>query len=90
MSLDLLSFGRMAGLPMRDANLLGILMNCRGLLVLVVGLVGLQAMVISPVLNVAVVAMALITTAMTGPLFDRFSRDQGTPAPTSEKPVVSA
>ena len=30
--------------------------------------------VISPVMNVAAVTMALITTAMTGPLFDRFNR----------------
>ena len=49
-------------------------MNCRGLLPLVVGLVGLQGQVISPVMNVAAVTMALITTAMTGPLFDRFNR----------------
>ncbi len=69
--------GRMSGLTWNEGNLLGILMNCRGLLPLVVGLVGLQAGVISPIMNVAAVTMALITTGMTGPLFDRFNR----PAP---------
>lgn len=68
------ALGKVAGLSGRDSNLLGILMNCRGLLPLVVGLVGLQGQVISPVMNVAAVTMALITTAMTGPLFDRFNR----------------
>lgn len=75
--------GKAAGLPWRESNLLGILMNCRGLLPLVVGLVGLQTEVISPVMNVVGVSMALITTAMTGPLFDRFNK----PAPTSQPPA---
>ncbi len=69
--------GRASGLEWRESNLLGILLNCRGLLPLVVGLVGLQAGVISPIMNVAAVVMALVTTSMTGPLFDRFN----TPAP---------
>ncbi len=69
--------GKVAGLSWQESNLLGILMNCRGLLPLVVGLVGLQAGVISPIMNVAAVTMALITTAMTGPLFDKFN----TPVP---------
>jgi Kef-type K+ transport system membrane component KefB len=72
--------GKAAGLSWQESNLLGILMNCRGLLPLVVGLVGLQAGVISPAMNVAAVTMALVTTAMTGPLFDRFNK------PTSTEP----
>jgi Kef-type K+ transport system membrane component KefB len=76
--------GRAAGLSWRDSNLLGILMNCRGLLPLVVGLVGLQSGVISPVMNVVGVTMALITTAMTGPLFDRFNKSEPTAKPTAE------
>lgn len=71
--------GRAAGLSWQEGNLLGILMNCRGLLPLVVGLVGLQAGVISPIMNVAAVTMALITTSMTGPLFDRFSTAEREP-----------
>lgn len=65
--------GRLAGLSWHEGNLLGILMNCRGLLPLVVGLVGLQAGIITPAMNVAAVVMALVTTAMTGPVFDRFN-----------------
>lgn len=72
--------GRATGLSGSDANLLGVLMNCRGLLPLVVGLVGLNAEVISPTMNVAAVTMALITTGMTGPLFDRFNRSAPEPA----------
>lgn len=76
--------GRAAGLTGKEANLLGILMNCRGLLPLVVGLVGLQGGVISPVMNVVAITMALVTTAMTGPLFDAFNR-RGTAAPEAEE-----
>lgn len=66
--------GRAGGLAWRDANVLGILMNCRGLLVLVIGLVGVQNGVITPLMQVGAVLMALITTMMTGPLFDRYGR----------------
>jgi Kef-type K+ transport system membrane component KefB len=47
-------------------------MNCRGLLVLVVTLAAADARIITPQMQVGGVLMALITTAMTGPLFDRF------------------
>jgi Kef-type K+ transport system membrane component KefB len=74
-------FGKVGGLKWPEANAIGILMNCRGLLVLVVGIVALQAEVITPVMHVAGVLMALITTAMTGPLFDMVSKKFDTPAP---------
>jgi Kef-type K+ transport system membrane component KefB len=64
--------GRLGGLSWSESNGLGILMNCRGLMVLVVALVALTAGVISPQLQTGAVVMALITTAMTGPLVDRF------------------
>jgi Kef-type K+ transport system membrane component KefB len=63
---------RAGGLSWAESNVLGVLMNCRGLLVLVVALEGVQAGVITGVAQLAAVLMALITTAMTGPLFDRF------------------
>lgn len=66
--------GRASGLSWHEANVLGVLMNCRGLLVLVIGLVGVQNGVITPVMHLGAVLMALMTTAMTGPLFDHFSR----------------
>jgi Kef-type K+ transport system membrane component KefB len=63
---------RLGGSTWAEGNVLGVLMNCRGLLVLVVALIGVQQGVITPVLQLGAVLMALITTAMTGPLFDRF------------------
>jgi Kef-type K+ transport system membrane component KefB len=65
-------FARLGGLSWAEGNAIGVLMNCRGLLVLVVALIGLNQGVISPQLQVGGVLMALITTAMTGPLIDRF------------------
>jgi Kef-type K+ transport system membrane component KefB len=67
-------FARLGGLTWAEGNVLGILMNCRGLLVLVVAIVGVSGGVITPVLQLGAVLIALITTAMTGPLFDRASR----------------
>jgi Kef-type K+ transport system membrane component KefB len=62
---------RLVGLPSHEANALGILMNCRGLLVLVVGLAAFEAGVITPQMQVGSVLVALVTTGMTGPLFSR-------------------
>lgn len=67
-------FGRLAGLTWSDSNLLGILVNCRGLLPLVVAIIGIDQGVISPVFQVTAVVMALVTTAMTGPAFDAFNK----------------
>ena len=60
--------GRMVGMPGRFAAQLGILMNTRGLMELVVLNVGLDLGVISPTLFTMMVIMALVTTAMTTPL----------------------
>jgi Kef-type K+ transport system membrane component KefB len=65
-------FARLGGLTWAEGNVLGILMNCRGLLVLVVALIAFQQNVISAPMQVAGVLMALVTTMMTGPLFDAF------------------
>lgn len=64
---------RIGGLSWAEGNVIGVLMNCRGLLVLVVALIALQDGVITGGLQVAAVLMALVTTMMTGPLFDRFA-----------------
>ena len=66
--------GRLAGLTWAESNVVGSLMNCRGLLVLVVGLIGVNAGVITGPMQVGGVLMALVTTAMTGPLVDRAVR----------------
>jgi Kef-type K+ transport system membrane component KefB len=63
--------GRMTGLPWRDAAALGILMNTRGLMELIVLNVGLDLKVISPRLFAMLVIMAVVTTFMTTPILDR-------------------
>lgn len=59
---------RSTGLPWREAGAVGILMNTRGLMQLVVLNVGLDIGVISPPLFAMLVLMALVTTFMTTPL----------------------
>lgn len=63
---------RAAGMTWQEGNTLGVLMNCRGLLILVVALIAFNQGVISAQLQTGAVLMALITTMMTGPLFDRY------------------
>ncbi len=62
--------GRAVGLDNRDAGAIGVLLNCRGLLILVVGLIGLQKMVITQEMMVVFALGAIVTTMMTGPLMD--------------------
>ncbi len=59
---------RVAGLPPRDSATIGILMNTRGLMELVVLNLGLDLHVISPALFAMLVIMALITTFATSPV----------------------
>lgn len=59
---------RFAGTPWRDAAALGILMNTRGLMELVILNIGLDIGVISTGLFSMMVLMALVTTFMTTPL----------------------
>lgn len=72
---------RMGSLTWQEGATLGALMNCRGLLVLVVALAGVQANVIGPKMQIGGVLMALVTTMMTGPLFDTLNRP---PSPALE------
>lgn len=60
--------GRIGGLPWRESLALGVLMNTRGLMELVILTVGLDIGVISPTLFAMMVLMALVTTFMTTPL----------------------
>lgn len=59
---------RITGLPWREASAIGILMNTRGLMELIVLNVGLDLGVISPKLFAMMVIMALVTTFVTTPL----------------------
>jgi Kef-type K+ transport system membrane component KefB len=62
--------GRLAGMPWRFAAQLGALMNTRGLMELIVLGVGLDAGIITPTVYTMMVIMAIVTTAMTGPMLD--------------------
>jgi Kef-type K+ transport system membrane component KefB len=58
---------RYSGESWRDASILGMLMNTRGLMELIVLNIGLDLGVISPTLFAMMVIMALITTMITAP-----------------------
>jgi Kef-type K+ transport system membrane component KefB len=59
---------RLAGFDWRDSLATGSLMNARGLMELIVLKVGLDAGIIGPALFTMLLAMAILTTLMTGPL----------------------
>ena len=59
---------RWTGLPWRDSVALGALMNTRGLMELIALNVGYDLGILSPEIFAMMVLMALVTTAMTGPL----------------------
>ena len=61
---------RASGMGTRQAWTIGILMNTRGLMELVLLNIGLDIGVISPTLFTMMVMMALITTFMTAPLLE--------------------
>ena len=60
--------GRWTGMNWRDAAAIGVLMNTRGLMELIVLNVGLDLGVISPTLFAMLVLMALATTFATAPI----------------------
>jgi Kef-type K+ transport system membrane component KefB len=59
---------RLCGLTWRQAGIVGVLMNARGLVELVLLRIGFTAGLVSPRLFTELVATAIITTALTGPL----------------------
>ncbi len=95
---------RLTGLGWRDASALGILMNTRGLVELIVLNIGFDFGVITPVLFAMLVLMALVTTLATTPILHliglrelageapasaRESR-AGAPHSTGTRPVLAA
>lgn len=60
--------GRWMGMSHREANALGILMNARGLVELVILNIGFELGILSPTVFSMMVIMALVTTFMTAPL----------------------
>jgi Kef-type K+ transport system membrane component KefB len=65
---------RLTGMSWQNSLVLGALMNTRGLMELIVLNVGYDLGVISAEIFTALVLMALVTTAMTGPLVGLLSR----------------
>jgi Kef-type K+ transport system membrane component KefB len=64
---------RLKGMPLREACQLGLMMNTRGLVELIVLNVGLDSGILSPPLFSMMVCMALVTTFMATPLMDWFA-----------------
>ena len=67
---------RFVGLDWRTSSALGILMNTRGLMELIVLNIGLSLGVISPKLFAMMVMMALVTTVTTTPILKRLLSEQ--------------
>jgi Kef-type K+ transport system membrane component KefB len=65
---------RIAGLGWREGSALGVLMNTRGLMELIVLNIGLELHVISPTLFAMLVIMALVTTFATTPILHLITR----------------
>lgn len=83
--------GMLVGLPSRFAARLGILMNTRGLMELVVLNIGLDLGVLSPRLFTMMIIMAIVTTAMTGPLLDVVTeRSPASSSPAARPPQAVA
>lgn len=63
---------RLAGETWRDASAIGVLMNARGLMELIILNIGLQHGVITPTLYTVMVLMAIVTTVMASPIFAKW------------------
>jgi Kef-type K+ transport system membrane component KefB len=68
---------RLTGMGWRDAAALGVLMNTRGLMELIVLNIGYELHVISPKLYTMMVLMALATTFATTPILQRLRQARG-------------
>jgi Kef-type K+ transport system membrane component KefB len=77
---------RWSGSSWHDAFVLGALMNTRGLMELVALNVGYDLGILSPRIFTMLVLMALVTTAMTGPLIDLASRPHARRAGRGARP----
>jgi Kef-type K+ transport system membrane component KefB len=66
-----------SGIPNRQAMGIGVLMNSRGLMELIIINIGLQRGIISEELFAILVIMAVVTTLMASPIFDLLVDDDG-------------
>ena len=65
---------RWGGIARREAWAIGVAMNARGAMEIIVGLLGLQSGLIGKTMFVSLVAMALATSLMSGPLMRKILR----------------
>jgi Kef-type K+ transport system membrane component KefB len=82
---------RATGISHRESMGIGVLMNSRGLMELIIINIGLQRGIISGGLFATLVIMAVVTTLMASPIFERLV-GSGTAAPVDEpeeEPIVS-
>lgn len=61
---------RISGIPNREAVGIGVLMNARGMMELIIINIGLERGVISPEIFAMLAIMAIVTTLMTSPIFE--------------------
>lgn len=62
--------GRLAGMPWRESFAIGFGMNSRGAMEIILGLIALQYGIIDEKIFVSLVAMAIVTSVMSGPLME--------------------
>jgi Kef-type K+ transport system membrane component KefB len=85
-----LAAARLTGMGWRDAASLGVLMNTRGLMELIVLNIGLELRVISPALFAMLVVMAIVTTFATTPILHALTRTPRAAVPAAPQPVDDA
>ncbi|HEY1379871.1 MAG TPA: cation:proton antiporter [Gemmataceae bacterium] len=78
---------RVTGLGWRDSAALGVLMNTRGLMELIVLTVGLDLGILSPTLFAMLVLMAVATTLATTPILDRLAPASLLARPADARPA---
>lgn len=78
-----LAAARLTGMSWRDSSALGLLMNTRGLMELIVLNIGLDMGVISPTLFAMMVVMALVTTMAAAPFLPRIPLTQSVEDPVA-------
>jgi Kef-type K+ transport system membrane component KefB len=81
---------RYAGLGWRDSIGLGVLMNTRGLMEIVIANVGLEYGLIPPQIFTVLVIMALVTTFATGPLMNLVEKGERDPPEDSHSQRLMA
>jgi Kef-type K+ transport system membrane component KefB len=81
---------KLTGLGWRNSAALGVLMNTRGLMELIVLNIGLELRVISPQLFAMLVIMAVVTTFITTPVLHLLTRKQKPEVATPANPPAEA